>query len=189
MTTLLLCGPSGSGKSTLTRFLTAHYDFQKIVTVTTRPMRDGELEGDHYYFRSEADYQELLEDGQFFMSNTFFGSRYGTLKSEVDRIIEAGNYPVMETYIPTVAQYKEIFPDTLAVYLLPSNPEVLPERMRKRGDSETAIAKRMERVAEELAYYEEHKGRLIDFSIEVGAKTVEELAAELFNRTEKFQLD
>lgn len=178
MKPVLLVGPSGVGKSTLIKHLIENYNFQKIVTATTRPMRSGEQNGVHYYFLSEKEYQQWFDEGKFFMDNHFLNARYGTITKEVDDIIKSGNYGIMETFVTTVTQFKLKFPDTVVIYLKPESLEQIENRMRERGDSDETIQNRLESAKKEIQTIEENI-ELFDQTIDVGSMTPEQIANEL----------
>lgn len=110
MKPVLLVGPSGVGKSTLIKHLIENYNFQKIVTATTRPMRSGEQNGVHYYFLSEEKYQQWVDEGKFFMDNRFLNARYGTVTQEVDDIIKSAKKEMQ-----TIQENIELFDHTIDI--------------------------------------------------------------------------
>lgn len=179
MRPVLISGPSGIGKSTLTRYLIQNHNFKKIITATTRIMRDGEENGRDYYFLSPEEFEFRAKKGEFFMDNSFLGARYGTPTSEVESILRDGFHPIMETFITTVGQFKARFPNTIGVYLLPDSLEQISARMRMRGDNEDSIERRISAAKREIELYVEIGTSFFDHTIVVGTRPTEEIAFEV----------
>lgn len=96
----IISAPSGSGKTTLVRKLLGTYDcFSFSVSATTRPPRGKEQNGLDYHFLSQAEFeQKISEDAFIEWEEVYPGRFYGTLKSEVDRICNNGNYPIFDLF-------------------------------------------------------------------------------------------
>jgi guanylate kinase len=133
---LFISGPSGVGKSYLTRYLCEHHNCEKILTLTTRAPRNGEVHGVNYDFISEIDFSHLKNAGLLAVADHLFSASYGLRKGVVEKIYEVGNVPICEVYAPTVHLFTDAFPDYCAIYLLPESIELLRARMRHRGDDE-----------------------------------------------------
>lgn len=101
-------GPSASGKTELLKTLTSNPTFAKLVSVTTRPKRDGEVEGEDYYFISEDDYQELVDNNQIVQSVNFKGCNYATTKAEIDKVFSTNKVPVVIVEPGGVTQFRSI---------------------------------------------------------------------------------
>ena len=154
-------GKSGCGKSTLEKGLIEKWpnQFKKVVSSTTRPPREGEVDGKHYYFISEDRYD--IED--FVQTTTFAGYRYGSTLSEY-----VMDYPILCVVPSSAKQFTEVierrFPDwtTFNIYFDISD-ERLMENMRKRGDTEEMI---VERIAQDtLDKQFEESGLMADFVV------------------------
>ena len=111
------------------------------VSATTRPMRPGEVDGRDYHFVSDAEFDELIADGEFLEWAHVFGHRYGTLKSEVMKQIEGGRDVLLDIDWQGTQQLKQVDPDIVRVFILPPSMEELERRLRSRGtDSDEVIA-------------------------------------------------
>lgn len=154
---LIISGPSGIGKNFLVEQLKARYQtFDYVVTPTTREIRPGEVEGVDYYFLNPEQYAALQVGKDLFMDNLVFGNRYGFCYSDVNRIIKAEKIPVASVTVSMVDQFLKAYPQSETLFLYPANLELLAHRMRKRGDKEESIAKRLADIPNAIAGYEQN---------------------------------
>ena len=129
----VLSSPSGAGKSTIARMLMASDDGVAMsVSATTRPIRPGETDGEDYHFVSDARFDEMIAQGAFLEWAHVFGHRYGTLKSEVMRVIEGGRDVLLDIDWQGTQQLKQVDPDIVRVFILPPSMEELERRLRRR---------------------------------------------------------
>ncbi len=160
----VLSSPSGAGKSTIARMLLSTDDGVAMsVSATTRPIRTGEENGFDYRFVSEEEFERMVADGDFLEWAWVFGHRYGTLKSEVMRVIEGGRDVLLDIDWQGTQQLKQVDPDIVRVFVLPPSMRELERRLRRRGtDSEEVIRKRMDRAAAEISHWAEYDYVLIN---------------------------
>ena len=160
----VLSSPSGAGKSTIARMVMESDDGVAMsVSATTRPIRPGEVDGRDYHFVDDARFDEMVANGAFLEWAHVFGHRYGTLKSEVMKVIEGGRDVLLDIDWQGTQQLKQVDPDIVRVFILPPSMEELERRLRSRGtDSDEVIGRRMERAAAEISHWAEYDYVLIN---------------------------
>lgn len=130
---VILSAPSGGGKTTITHELLARRsDVGYSVSCTTRPPRPHEVDGKDYYFLSTAEFLERQQRGEFAESAAVHGHLYGTLRSEVARVLGEGRHVIMDIDVQGAGQFRAAFPESVLVYVLPPSGEVLLDRLRRR---------------------------------------------------------
>ncbi len=160
----VLSSPSGAGKSTIARLLLEADDgIAMSVSATTRPIRPGEVHGRDYYFVDDAEFERMVAAGEFLEWAHVFGRRYGTLRSEVMRVIESGRDVLLDIDWQGTQQMKQVDPDIVRCFILPPSMAELERRLRSRGtDSDAVIRGRMDRAAGEISHWAEYDYVLIN---------------------------
>jgi guanylate kinase len=155
---LVLSSPSGGGKTTIAKnLLQARDDLGYSVSATTRPRREDERDGVDYHFLTRDEFQRRVDAGEFLEWATYAGNLYGTLRSEIDRILAAGRTAVLDVEIEGARQIRECFPNSLHVFVLPPSAKVLVGRLAGRNTEPPAVIReRITRAAEELAAVAEY---------------------------------
>jgi guanylate kinase len=150
---VVLSAPSGGGKTTIAKAVREQYPdrFGFSVSATTRKPRSGEHEGVDYYFWKPDQFLKGVNHGEFLEHAQYGGELYGTLKSDVRRILDSGRHVLLDIEVQGAEQVRSIDPEAITIFILPSDPRVLIQRLVSRG-SETAdeIQKRLERATYEI---------------------------------------
>jgi guanylate kinase len=151
----IVSSPSGGGKTTLIRRLLARPPGEPVrfsISHTTRPKRDGEVDGREYHFISAAEFEKMARRGDFLEHNEVHGNFYGTAKSEVLPRLAAGEDVILDIDVQGARDVLEALPESISIFIVPGSPEELERRLRKRGlDGEDAIRKRLINAAKEVA--------------------------------------
>lgn len=182
----ILSSPSGAGKTTIARKLLAHDgEIRMSVSVTTRPPRPGEVDGQDYIFASQAEFDRMVEDGQFLEWATVFGNSYGTPKAQVKAGIREGQDFLFDIdWQGTQQLYQKMETDVVRVFLLPPSIDELRRRLTGRGtDPAAVIQARMDRARAEISHWDGYDYVIVNDDIEACfAKVCEILAAERMKR-------
>jgi guanylate kinase len=175
---LVVTGPSGVGKGTLIRRLLARRpDYRLSVSATTRPPREGEVDGRDYHFLSEQEFERRLAAGDFLEHALYAGNHYGTLKAEVDRT--PGNL-VLEIEVEGARQVRQALPEATQVFIAPPSDETLRQRLEGRmTDAPEVIERRLARAKEELAARQEFRRVIVNDDLDRAVDELADLAATI----------
>lgn len=167
----VITGPSGVGKGTLIRDLLAKCPSLELsISATTRQPREGEADGRDYYFLTPAEFQRRVEEKDFLEFASYSGNHYGTLRSEVERRLEAGHSVVLEIEVQGAQQVRAAKPDSVQIFIAPPDPDVLRGRLAGRGtDSAEAIDRRLETAEIELASQGDFDYRVVNDDLATAA--------------------
>lgn len=144
---LVISGPSGAGKTSICNALLERVPRTRwSVSVTTRPMRAGEIDGQSYHFVSRQEYDEMVARGEFLEHAEYLGHGYGTPLKPVKDAIDAGDTIILEIDVQGAAQVAQRMPDSVRVFVLPPTMETLKARLEGRKTESEAIQRR--RLAE-----------------------------------------
>jgi guanylate kinase len=173
----VVTGPSGAGKGTLIRALVERRpELEVAISATTRLQRRGEENGREYYFLTDAEFARRVEHGDFLEHVTYVsGKRYGTLRSEVDRIAADGNVPVLELESEGALNVKEHVPGAVTIFITAPIPE-LERRLRERAsESEGEIGERIGLAQNQLAQEDEFDFVVLNDEVERAARELDEI--------------
>lgn len=178
---IVIVGPSGVGKGTVIQGLKERIpELAYSVSATTRKPRPGETDGRDYYFLSEADFQAKVTAGEFVEHARYSGHWYGTLRSEIDRHLRAGQPVILEIELQGARQIRQRLPEALAIFIAPPSFEVLRARLAGRGtDTPEQITKRLRTAEAELAARDEFDVQVVNDRL---ADAVAELTAVVRGR-------
>ena len=184
----ILSSPSGAGKTTIAKkLLAAESDALAMsVSVTTRPMRPGEVDGRDYHFTNEAEFRTRVADEAFLEWAEVFGNLYGTPRAAVVQGLEAGQDFLFDVDWQGAQQLSQrAGADVVSVFLLPPSVAELEHRLRSRGtDSEEVIRGRMDRAKAEMSHWSEYDYVVVNDDVEACFEKVHTLLkAERLKRT------
>jgi guanylate kinase len=153
----VLAAPSGAGKTTLSRrLLAADTAIALSISATTRAPRAGEREGEHYFFKTDAQFAAMVAAGAFLEHATVFGRSYGTPRAPVAARLQAGQDVLFDIDWQGFRQIRAALPgDVVGVFVRPPSLAALRERLQGRGDSAEDVARRMAAAQSEWAHQSE----------------------------------
>ena len=183
----ILSSPSGAGKTTISRMLLgADEEIKLSVSATTRPPRPGEIDGVHYYFVDDAEFDRMVEEDDFYEWAPVFGHRYGTPKGRIRGALKEGQDFLFDIdWQGTQQLYQKDQQDVVSVFILPPSLPELRRRLESRAqDSAEVIDSRMERARAEISHWAEYDYVVINDDVEeCFARVREVLDAERMRRT------
>jgi guanylate kinase len=177
---VVLAGPTAVGKGTVSRHIRETYPNVLLsVSATTRPARPGEIDGEHYYFVSDTEFDRMIERGQFLEWATVHNAyRYGTPRPPIDRALATGRSVLLEIDLQGARAVKAAMPEALLVFLLPPTWDELVRRLIGRGtESPDEQTRRLETARVELAAQDEFDVKVVNSEVGQAAREVVELLA------------
>lgn len=163
-TVFIISAPSGSGKSTLvSRLFTNVENLLFSVSYTTRKARGAEVDGQNYHFVSRANFEGMIERGEFLEWAQVFGNYYGTHRGILERAQAEGRDLVLDIDVQGARQLKDRIPGAVTVFILAPSRQILEQRLRARSeDNEDVIERRLRDAAGEIRKYEDYDYVLIN---------------------------
>lgn len=185
---IIVSAPSGAGKTTIVKHLMGISDFKLAfsVSATTRPMREGEVNGRDYHFITADRFKAMIDDHAFIeWEEVYKNCYYGTLKSEVDRIWQNGQNVLFDVDVSGGVNLKEKYgKDALAIFIMPPSIEVLKERLERRGtESEEKIKKRINKASFEIKFARKFDVTVTNDKLPVTLEETAKLVAGFLNKT------
>lgn len=150
---VVISGPSGVGKGTVRKalFNMPKHNLTYSVSMTTRKMRPGEVDGTDYYFVSKDEFEQKIEDGKLLEHAEFVGNYYGTPLDKVNEQLDMGHEVVLEIEVEGALQVKKKMPDCVMIFLVPPGKQALYDRLKGRGtESDEVISQRIEKANREF---------------------------------------
>jgi len=174
----VVSGPSGVGKGTLVaRLRERRPGLGLTVSATTRPPRAGETDGVSYHFLDDAEFARRVENGEFLEWARVHGHRYGTLRSEAERLMARGVSVVLEIDVQGGLNVRTVYPEVVLVFIEPPSMGELERRLRGRGtEDESSIELRLANASHEMDLASLYDVRIVNDDLE---RATEELAATI----------
>ncbi len=176
-TLYIISAPSGAGKtSMISKLLETLNDAEMAVSHTTRPKREGEIDGKHYHFISADGFLNDVHEDKFLEHANVFGNHYGTSKSAVEMLLEKGVDVILEIDWQGAQQVRNLMPEALSIFILPPSKAELEQRLRGRGtDSDEVIAKRLGQSCDDIKHYDEFDYVVINDDFEISVKQLKSI--------------
>lgn len=179
---VVISGPSGVGKtSILRRLLSDLPELIPSISATTRPPRSGERDGVDYHFLSLEDFERRRANGEFLECCRVYGRQhwYGTLVAEVAPRLAAGEWVVLEIDVEGTLSILERYPQAVTIFVEPSHPDQLEQRLTGRGtESPEAMARRLEVARRELLEAHRYQHRVVNEDLETAVHAIKTILAD-----------
>ena len=167
----VVSGPSAAGKGTICKRVLAETDLELSVSATTRKPRPGEEHGKEYYFLTEEEFVQTIENNGFVEHVINFGCRYGTLVKDVEERLARGKDLILEIDVQGGYLVRDVFPDAILIFLVPPTPEELERRIRNRGtEDEESIQNRLQTARREVKCVKEYDYLVINDDLDVAVE-------------------
>ncbi|QFQ91208.1 guanylate kinase [Lacticaseibacillus manihotivorans] len=175
---IVLSGPSGVGKGTVRQAMLAgdYRDFQYSISMTTRNMRPGEVDGVDYYFRTKEQFEHEIATGGMLEYAQYVGNYYGTPLKYVNQTLDSGRDVLLEIEVKGAMQVREKCPDGVFIFLTPPDLSELKHRLTGRGtDSAEVIEKRITQAADEIAMMANYDYAVVNDKVDLAVKRIERI--------------
>lgn len=174
--TFIICGPSGVGKGTVVaRLMASDPTLYFSVSATTRAPRPGEIDGKHYHFLTQEQFEEWVQEDQFLEHAEFVGNRYGTPRQFIDKAMEQGRDVILDIEIQGAEQVHQKRPDAVRIFIAPPSWDELERRLIGRGTEDMdKVRSRLQRGKEEFLVAKDFDYFVINDTVD---RAVEEISA------------
>lgn len=175
---LILSSPSGAGKTTLSRkLLEDDLTTELSISMTTRPPRPGEIDGQDYYFVDQDAFNKVVDADGFLEYAKVFGNYYGTPKAKVEKALDKGQDVLFDIdWQGTQQIFQKENADVVSIFILPPSIDALRERLKSRGqDTDDQIEARMETAHGELSHWAEYTYVLVNDDFETTLKEIKQI--------------
>lgn len=154
----IVSGPSGSGKDTVLKELFKICpDIEFSISSITRPMREGEVQGEKYNFITREEFEDMIRNNMLLEHNVFVGNYYGTPLRPVEKCVNSGKDMIIEVDVNGAAQIREKMPEAVSIFILPPSLEILKNRLQGRGtDDQDVIDRRLSEALLEISRAKEY---------------------------------
>ena len=149
---ILFSGPSGVGKDTvLDVVLKKNTELKKSVSLTTRNIRENEIDGKDYLFTNVSDFEKMISNGEILEYAQYGSNLYGTPKAPIDKWLSEGETVILKIEVQGAENIKKLYPDSVGIFVLPPSMPELENRLRSRGtENEQDVNKRLEIARNEI---------------------------------------
>jgi guanylate kinase len=173
---VIISGPSGSGKTTVCEQLTQESNIRRSISVTTRPQRATEKEGEHYHFISRDEFHKRINAGQFAEYAEYSGNLYGTPLDPLIKTLDEGLVCLLEIDVHGALQIREKFPDATTIFLMTPDEKTLEKRLINRNtDDKAEVDERLDIAKDEYEYRDTYKYCIVNDNLDETVKEVRKI--------------
>ncbi len=188
---VVVSAPSGTGKTTICRRIAGSYPGARYsVSATTRPPREGEVDGQDYHFLDEETFQSWIKEGKFCEWAVVYGHHYGTIREQLENALAEGFKVIMDLDVNGGKAIRRLYAGGVLVYLLPPSEGALKERLVGRHTEESgAIERRLEDARGELDHIGDYHYVVVNQSVESTVEQIKSILAAEQCRVERQDLE
>lgn len=164
----VISAPSGAGKTSLVKALVqSDLDLSLSISHTTRPPRSEEVNGRDYHFVNKDTFQQMLANGEFLENAEVYGNCYGTSQKWINETVASGQDILLEIDCQGAKQVRQIFPQSVGIFILPPSADALATRLKTRAqDNAAVIQMRLAAAREEISHISEFDYVIINNKLE-----------------------
>ena len=182
---IIITAPSGAGKTSITRHLLQHFsELAFSISAATRKARANEVDGRDYYFLSPEEFKDRIRANAFVeWEMVYEGKYYGTLHSELNRIWENGQVPVLDIDVKGAIHVQQQYPKTsLSIFIEPPTIDELKRRLQSRGtETEESLSARVSKASYEISFKHHFNKIILNDNLENAIATAEEIITDFLN--------
>lgn len=179
---IIITAPSGAGKTSITKYLLAKYPFLSFsISATTRKKRGQEVDGEDYYFLEQGDFNDKIKKGEFIeWEMVYEGMYYGTLKSELERMWQAGKVPMLDIDVKgAIHVQQQYLTNSLSLFIEPPSIDALKIRLASRGtETEESLQTRVNKASYELSFKHHFDSVILNDDLEKACIETENIIKE-----------
>lgn len=180
---IIITAPSGAGKTSIVHYLLQKYPqlLAFSISATTRKSRETEINGKDYYFISEEDFRNKIQQNDFVeWEMVYEGKYYGTLLKELERIWELGKTPVLDIDVKGALRIQERYPDTsISIFIQPPSVEELQKRLESRGtETKETLAARVNKASYELSFKDHFNHTIVNKDLGIACTEADRLITD-----------
>jgi len=180
----IISAPSGAGKSTLIqRLVTENKKLFFSISHTTRPPREGEVDGVDYFFIPESRFKKMIEDGELLEWAEVHGSYYGTSREMLEKAAALERDLILDIDVQGAAKVKKLLPEAVSIFILPPTFKALRERLeRRQKNTEQQITRRIENARREIRHCNEYDYVIINHDLECAFQDLNSILSSQHSR-------